>query len=95
MKLELLFLMKGTIVNFRRSLHKTRGNHLVIKVDGVSKREKANSLVGKEVVWQAPGKQKKQLKGKISSAHGNSGAVRAIFKTGMPGQCLGEKVEIG
>jgi len=70
------------------------GNHLVIKVKGVEKRDKTDSLIGKTVVWQAPGKNKKQMTGKISAAHGNKGAVRAIFETGMPGQCLGEKVEI-
>ena len=86
--------MEGTIVNYRRSLHRMTGNHLVIKVKGIDKREKAVSLVGKTVVWQAPGKNKKQMSGKISSAHGNSGAVRAVFEVGMPGQCLGEKVEI-
>ncbi|MCX6706768.1 MAG: 50S ribosomal protein L35ae [Candidatus Woesearchaeota archaeon] len=34
------------------------------------------------------------MTGKIASAHGNSGAVKAIFDTGMPGQSLGQKVSI-
>ena len=86
--------MEAIIVNFRRSLHHTKGNHLIIKVKGVDDRKKAASLLGKEAVWQAPGKEKKQLSGKIAAAHGNKGAVRAIFSTGMPGQCLGTKITI-
>ena len=86
--------MKGTIVNFRRGKHRTSGNQLVIKVKGIEKREKTATLIGKSVLWEAPGKNKKQMKGKITYAHGNKGAVRALFETGMPGQCLGEEVEI-
>ena len=41
-----------------------------------------------------PGKIKKQLKGKISGAHGNKGVMRAIFERGLPGQALTTGVEI-
>ena len=37
----------------------------------------------------------KELKGAITRAHGNNGAVRAHFKkAGVPGQALGQKVKI-
>ena len=65
---------------------------MIIHVDGVTDKAKAQALVGKSVVWTSSGK--KQLKGKISAAHGGKGAVRAIFETGMPGQSLGEAVKI-
>jgi large subunit ribosomal protein L35Ae len=83
--------MKATIVNFRRNRHTTSSNHMIIAVEGVDSRDKAEKLVGKEVVY-ATGK--KDIKGKIASAHGNNGAIRAIFETGMPGQCLGKQVKI-
>lgn len=67
---------------------------MIVLVNGVDSKEKAQALVGKSVVWEAPGKQKKQLKGKISAAHGSKGAVRAIFETGMPGQSLGKEVSV-
>ncbi len=84
--------MNAVIVNFRSSRHRQYGNQMVIKVEGVDKRDKAGSLVGKAVVWKSPAG--KELKGKIASVHGNSGAVRAVFETGMPGQSVGQKVEI-
>jgi large subunit ribosomal protein L35Ae len=84
--------MKGTIVNFRLSRHVQKNNHMIIMVDEISSREKAESLVGKEVVWTSPAK--KEIKGKVASAHGNSGKVRVVFEKGMPGQSLTTKVEI-
>ena len=35
-----------------------------------------------------------KLVGKISSAHGNKGVVRAVFEKGLPGQAIGTEVKI-
>ncbi len=84
--------MEGTIVNFRRNRHSQKCNHMIIEVEGVDRKDKATSLVGKSVMWKSPAN--KELKGKVAGTHGNKGAVRAIFETGMPGQSLGTKVQI-
>ena len=84
--------MEGTIANFRRNRHTIKPTHMIIEVEGIERKDKAEPLVGKEVVWKSPAN--KEIKGKIASSHGNKGAVRAIFETGMPGQSLGTKVEI-
>jgi len=86
--------MEGRISAFRGSFRRKRENQMIILVDGIDDKEKAKALVGKTVVWTAPGKNKKQLKGRISAIHGGKGAVRAVFETGMPGQSLGEVVKI-
>ncbi|MFH1505528.1 MAG: 50S ribosomal protein L35ae [archaeon] len=83
--------MNGTIVNFRKSMHVTKGNHMIISVEGVDSKEKAEKLVGKKVIYNTG---KKDIAGKVASAHGNSGAIRAIFETGMPGQAISMKVKI-
>jgi len=85
--------MEGVIMHFRQGRHHQYTNQMIIQVKGMTA-EKAQELIGKQVVWQAPGKQKKQLKGRIKALHGNSGAVRAYFETGMPGQSLGQKIQI-
>ena len=36
----------------------------------------------------------KQIKGKISGAHGNNGVVRAIFEKGLPGQARNTEVDV-
>ena len=84
--------MKGTIVNFRLSRHVQKGNHMIIDVEGISTREKASPLVGKEVTWKSPAG--KEIKGKVASAHGNKGNIRVIFDTGMPGQSVGNAVDV-
>ncbi len=84
--------MEGTIVNFKMSRHTQKGNHMVVLPKGVSTRAKAAELVGKTVTWISPAK--REIKGKVASAHGNSGAVRVVFETGMPGQSIANKVKI-
>jgi large subunit ribosomal protein L35Ae len=79
-------------MNFRMGRHTQKTNHMIVIVDGVSKREKAMTLVGKEVSWKSPAG--KEIKGKVAAAHGNKGNIRVIFEKGMPGQSLTNKVEI-
>ncbi|MBI3035487.1 50S ribosomal protein L35ae [Candidatus Woesearchaeota archaeon] len=84
--------MDGTIVHFRGSRRVKKGNHMIVKVSSIDSKEKASQLVGKKVVWKTSAG--KSMAGKIASAHGNSGALRVIFETGMPGQSIGSKVMI-
>ncbi len=86
--------MKAQITSFRRGRDVITGNHMILRVESITDKEKAESLLGKSVVWTSPGKNKKEIKGKIVRVHGNSGAVRAIFERGMPGQSIGEHIEI-
>ena len=87
--------MEGAIVNFRGSRRRKIGNQMIIQIDEVDNKEKAKKLVGKAVSWTAPGKKKTTIKGKISAAHGNKGAIRVLFEKGLPGQSLGTKVIVG
>ncbi len=86
--------MDGVISHFRGSYRRRKGNQLIIIASGVDSEEKANALVGKSVVWTAPGKNKTQIKGKVSAVHGRNGAVRVIFERGLPGQSLGTQVKL-
>ena len=70
-------------------------NQIIVTASaGSSATETANKYVGKEVVYTNFGKNKLQIKGKITFAHGNSGCVRALFEKGLPGQCIGKKIEV-
>tara|TARA_Y100000310_G_scaffold343903_1_gene453813 strand:+ start:1867 stop:2061 length:195 start_codon:yes stop_codon:yes gene_type:complete len=61
-------------------------------IQAAASKEEAEKLVGKKVTWKSPAG--KELKGEIKATHGGKGAVRAIFETGMPGQCIGTKVTL-
>ena len=86
--------MKAVIVNFRSSRHRQTGNQAVIDIDSSKSKEDAAKLVGKKVSFVCPGKDKKVIEGKVSAAHGNSGAVRALFERGLPGQAIGKEVKV-
>tara|TARA_B100001971_G_scaffold194820_1_gene201167 strand:- start:1093 stop:1350 length:258 start_codon:yes stop_codon:yes gene_type:complete len=84
--------MKGVISNFRMARHHQKCNHMIIKPEGVSNKEGAVKLVGREVVWKSPAG--KEIKGKVAKEHGRNGCIRAIFEKGLPGQSIATKVEI-
>ena len=85
--------MKALVVQFRRGRKTYHPRHFLIDV-GADSREKAEKFVGKEVIWTSPGKDKKQIKGKVAAPHGNKGLVRAIFEKGLPGQAVATEVEV-
>ena len=84
--------MKGKVIQFRRGRHTIHERHFLIEIEGTETRKDAEKFVGKEVEWKSSAG--KIIKGKISSAHGNKGVVRAIFEKGLPGQAVTTKVEI-
>ena len=83
---------KAKVVQFRRGRKTIHERHFLIEVEGSKSRKDAEKFVGKEVVWKSPAG--KIIKGKISSAHGNKGVVRAIFEKGLPGQAVTTDVEV-
>ena len=85
-------MVEGKIIQFRRGRHTIIERHFLIEVKGVSNKEEAGKLVGKEVTWVSPAG--KKIVGKISGSHGNKGVMRAIFEKGLPGQAVTTKVEI-
>jgi len=84
----------GKVIQFRRGRKTQKPRHFLIEVDGSKSREEAIKLIGKQITWISPGKNAKQINGKISAAHGNKGVLRAIFEKGLPGQAIGTEVEI-
>jgi large subunit ribosomal protein L35Ae len=84
--------MKGKLVNYRRGVHTEYTNQYVVIVDGVDDRTSAKGIIGKKVIWKT--QTGKEIIGKVSKAHGNSGAVLVRFEKGLPGQAIGTEVEI-
>jgi large subunit ribosomal protein L35Ae len=83
--------MKGVIVNYKGGKHTQVTNQMIIATEEVTSRDEAAKLVGKTVVYNTG---KKDIKGEVRSAHGNSGALRVLFETGMPGQAIGQTITI-
>jgi len=84
--------MEGVIVNFRGSRRVKSENQMIVIVNGIDNKEKASQFVGRKAVWKSPAG--KQLAGQVTALHGNKGALRVRFETGMPGQSIGAKIAI-
>ena len=85
--------MEGIIVNYRRGRKTQTTNQMIVIIPDVDK-TKAKELVGKIATYVCEGKNKKEIKGTVSAVHGDKGAVRIHFETGMPGQAIGGKISI-
>ncbi len=85
--------MKGTILRYRGS-HKTHHlKQMLVQVEGVDSKEKAAKLIGKKITWISSSGVK--ISGRISAVHGGKGVVRVQFEEkGLPGQSLGQKVDV-
>ena len=84
--------MKAKINNFRQGRHHQEMRHIIVTVEGIDSKEKAESFLNKEVEWRTPSG--KVIKGVIKSTHGNKGALRVLFEKALPGQALSTDVEI-
>jgi large subunit ribosomal protein L35Ae len=87
---EVLKGRKGTVVSYRRGKHLQHPNQVILIFDDIKSRNEAAALVGKKVKWI--GENEREFLGKVLGAHGNSGAVRAKFRTNLPGQAIGTPV---
>ena len=85
-------MVTGKVVQFRRGRHTITEKHMLIEVEGVDSREKAEKLVEKSVSWKSPAG--KEINGKVAGDHGNKGIIRVIFEKGLPGQSVATKVNI-
>lgn len=84
--------MKGIIKNFRGGMSTQYPDQCIIETKAIKSRSQASSLVGRKVIWESPSK--KSISGKIVAVHGNNGAVRAKLVKGIPGEAIGQKIEI-
>lgn len=83
---------KGVVTSYRRGKHLQHPNQVLLKFDDIKNRAEAALLVSKKVKWISP--EGREVLGKILSPHGNSGAVRAKFRTNLPGQAIGTPVQL-
>jgi large subunit ribosomal protein L35Ae len=83
--------MKAKVMSFRQGRKTQKPRHFIIDA-GLKTRKEALSMIDKTVEWKSP--TGKVLKGKITSAHGNKGLLRAAFEKGLPGQAINNECEI-
>lgn len=80
--------MKGIITSYRRGRGTQKPNQMVVMPE---KNDNSTALIGKKVVYKT---KTKEIVGEVRSLHGNKGAIRVRFETGMPGQSIFKEVSI-
>ncbi|AFL94314.1 50S ribosomal protein L35Ae [Thermococcus cleftensis] len=83
---------KALVLAYAGTKEHQDNHHMILKPLGIDDRNAASRLIGRKVVWRTPTGRK--MYGKILKPHGNRGEVKAYFKPGLPGQALGDYVEI-
>ena len=83
--------MQATVMHFRQGRHHQNTKQMILKIADTA--QEAEKYIGKKVTWTSPSGTK--ISGTISALHGRNGNVRAIFaEKGLPGQSLGQKIEV-
>ncbi len=83
---------RGVVASYRRGKHLQHPNQVILVFDDVKTRSEASALVGRKVKWTM--EEEGEILGKVLGPHGNSGAVRAKFRTNLPGQAIGTPVTL-
>ena len=91
-KSESLKGLKGVVASYRRGNHLQHTNQVILVFDAIKDRNQAATLIGRKVKWVA--ENEREFLGKVLGVHGNSGAVRAKFRTNLPGQAIGTPVTV-
>jgi large subunit ribosomal protein L35Ae len=81
---------RGVVASYRRGRIKQNTNQVLILFDEIDTRDAAATLIGKKVKWTS--ESGREFLGKVLGIHGNSGVVRAKFRTNLPGQAIGTEV---
>ena len=87
--------VKGIFTGFRRNKVWTLGNQAILKLEGVNDKKETQYYLGKRVVFIYKAKDGyKTIWGRIRSAHGNNGLVKAKFLHNLPPRGIGAQVRV-
>merc|ERR1719253_1197273 len=96
--------VKGVIAGYRRALTKQQSHTSLIKIQGVEDTNDVKFYLGKRIMYMYRAKTEKGegdeatrfrvMWGKVCSAHGTSGVVRAKFTKNLPPSAIGAPVRV-
>ncbi|KAJ3695372.1 hypothetical protein LUZ60_000749 [Juncus effusus] len=92
--------VRGTILGYKRSKSNQYENTSLMQIEGVNTKEEVAYYCGKRLAYVYRAKSKSNTSthrviwGKVTRPHGNSGVVRAKFRSNLPPKSMGSKVRV-
>ncbi|CAH9070517.1 unnamed protein product [Cuscuta europaea] len=92
--------VRGTVLGYKRSKSNQYPTTSLVQIEGVNTKEEVGWYQGKRMAYVYKAKTKKNgshyrcIWGKVSRPHGNSGVVRAKFKSNLPPRAMGNSVRV-
>ena len=85
--------MKAVFLGYKGGRRTRRNKHILIKIDQVDDRDEAAKYIGKRFTWKTP--TGNTITANVVSVHGGNGVLNAsCLKKGLPGQAVGEELNI-
>ncbi|KAK1415525.1 hypothetical protein QVD17_31308 [Tagetes erecta] len=91
---------RGTVLGYKRSKSNQYPNTSLVQIEGVNTKEEVAWYAGKRMAYIYKAKVKKNgshyrcIWGKVTRPHGNTGVVRAKFKSNLPPKSMGARVRV-
>ena len=91
---------KGRVLGFKRAKRSQRDTTSLVQLEGVKCKEDTDFYLGKRVAYvyrakkEVNGSKIRVIWGKVCRAHGNSGVVKAQFRSNLPPKAMGASVRV-
>nr|CAB3464510.1 unnamed protein product [Digitaria exilis] len=86
--------VRGTILGYKRSKSNQYENTSLLQIEGVSTKEDVAWYGGKRIAYCTRPRPRATHQHPVTRPHGNSGVVRAKFRSNLPPSSMGKKVRV-